>query len=809
MERTWLRIALRRNWRSLAGLAALVALATAVVGGAAAGAARAQTALPRLMDRTAPATLNVLPNDPTWDWDVVRDLPGVAALAVYNVTDVALVDGAPDRIWLSPDTFEGVEEPVVLDGRLPAPGAVDEVVVTPGFVSATGKGAGDTVTIQMYRPDTVAAALVGSGPSEAVPAPDGPDVTATIVGEVRSYWSSLVDNDYSTYMPDGGVMYPAAFGERYRLNLSGDPAATAPYSNAYVRLDGGAEQIPEFLDTLADATGVEGIDVWNMEERRESVRASIDFEVWALRAFAAAAAIASIVLVGQAASRSAAAGAADLGALVGSGLSRRRRVRLAALPVSVAAGVGAAIGLVAAGGASAWFPIGTAAIYEPDPGIRIAVPVLAAVGLAAVAVTVATGAVGAWFTSGSATGTRLRPSFTPAAVARLGAPVPLVTGTRFALDPGVRGQAIPVRPTLVAVVAGVAGLVATVVFAGALDDAAADPRSWGETWALVAPYDPGPDSTVTDLDGLVQAFRDTPGVTEATASASSVLRSNGRSAAVWSWDSTRPPRYVLISGRPAEALHEVVLGPTTAKRWDAEVGDDVVVSAPDGEHELRVVGLGLTPSGSHSDYDNAAWVGSDTFSLLTGADSAAIKDSGILVWSDPAVDAEGLGAALAATSSELTVDGSPLPAFPQEQPGKIAALDRVGALPQALGLFLVVLGVGAMAHALHGAIVHRRTDLAVLRAVGQTPGQTRLVAFTQAAVIGLVGVVIGTPIGVAIGRALWRVMADSTPLAYSPPSWVIAAALAVPATAAAAIAVAAWPARRAARLRITEVLRSE
>ncbi len=129
MEWTWLRWELRRRWRSLLGLVLLVACATAVVGAALAGAGRASSALPRLLDQTAPATLNILPNEPKWDWEPVRAIPEVEAIATYLVTATLLVDGSPEMLWLTPDSFEGVEEPVLLEGRLPAPGAIDEVVV--------------------------------------------------------------------------------------------------------------------------------------------------------------------------------------------------------------------------------------------------------------------------------------------------------------------------------------------------------------------------------------------------------------------------------------------------------------------------------------------------------------------------------------------------------------------------------------------------------------------------------------------------------------------------------------------------------
>jgi ABC-type lipoprotein release transport system permease subunit len=133
----------------------------------------------------------------------------------------------------------------------------------------------------------------------------------------------------------------------------------------------------------------------------------------------------------------------------------------------------------------------------------------------------------------------------------------------------------------------------------------------------------------------------------------------------------------------------------------------------------------------------------------------------------------------------------------------------VSALPFALGGFLVLLAVGAIGHTLATAVRRRGHELAVLRALGLTRAQSRLVVTTQASLLAAIGLAFGVPLGVVLGRVTWRLVADATPLAYRAPLPVIAVALIGPAALLTANLLAAWPGHRAARLRSAQILRAE
>jgi len=255
---TWLRLEVRRRWRSLLVLALLVALATGTVLAAAAGARRGQTAFDRLWASTLPATVTVLPNQPGFDWNKIRALPEVAVLSEFPV------NGTPFVLTCCPDAGVGfapigdelartIERPALLAGRVFDPGRADEVLVTPQFVTAYHKGVGDLVTMRLASPKQVDEGWDGTtGP------PLGPVIRARITGVGRNVFGSATTDGPGS---KGGVLPSPALVDRYRANILGTNGQM--YINALIRLKGGAAAIPAFRADLARVTGRSDIDVWN------------------------------------------------------------------------------------------------------------------------------------------------------------------------------------------------------------------------------------------------------------------------------------------------------------------------------------------------------------------------------------------------------------------------------------------------------------------------------------------------------------------------------------------------------------------
>jgi len=800
---TWLGLDMRRRWRSLVVLALLVALTAGTVLTAVAGARRGQTAFDRLWARTDPATVVVLANQPGFDWSKVDALPEASATGLFIVYYGAAVVGFPGTVLGFPlgnaDMMQTVERPVVLQGRMPDSSRADEVIATPHFLAAHHLSVGDRLTVHLSSPAQATAGFDAS----AGPQPLGPLVKVRIVGVGRSPFAMDQPGDA------GSVVPTYAFLQKYRAYIVGDdPGHTASYSNGLIRLKGGEAQVAQFRVDLARVTGRSDIDVLDEADWIGGpVHKATGYEAACLLAFGLAALLAALFLVGQAIARYVSASAAELRVLQAVGLTRSQAAVCAATAPCLAAMAGATIGVGAAFIASAWLPLGIAALAEPSPGFDADWLVLAAGWAVAVLLVGAAAAVLTW-SALTASRRRAAPggSAVAAALARL--PVAAVVGTRFALEPGRGRNAVPVLPAIAGAVAGVLGVLAAFTFSAGVADAIANPARFGITWQLTTFYgddgqDFGPAGPVTRA---VAASRDVSGFLD--------VRIGGAQAGSVSIESftynpvagKRVP-VVLTAGRLPGTSGEIALAPTTARMLHAGVGSAISFTGGPVRRTLTVSGIAFVPAGPHNSYDEGAWLTPAGFDRLFSGAHYAFKFHAALVTLRQGVDPGAAARTLTATAASIK-GGDAFPVTPPEG-APVQKLKDLAALPIALGGFLALLAVGAVGYALTTAVRRRRHELAVLRALGLTGRQARLVIVTQATVLAVLGLAAGIPAGLAVGRAVWRLVADFTPLAYQPPFSPWALLLITPAALLSANLLALWPAHRAARLRPAQILRTE
>jgi putative ABC transport system permease protein len=93
------------------------------------------------------------------------------------------------------------------------------------------------------------------------------------------------------------------------------------------------------------------------------------------------------------------------------------------------------------------------------------------------------------------------------------------------------------------------------------------------------------------------------------------------------------------------------------------------------------------------------------------------------------------------------------------------------------------------------AVSQRTTEIGLLKAVGASPGQIRLLFFAEAAVLSALGALVGAALGELGSFAIRQVYPELPAFA---PAWAVAAALGT--AVATGILFSLLPARRAARL---------
>ena len=795
---TWVRLDLRSRLRSLLVLALLVAITTAVVLTAVAGSRRGSSVVDRLLDVTKPATIAALPNEPGFDWAAVEDIDGVEAMSRFALGDY-VTDGVPPEAQAFPfdaEAMHSIEAPVVLDGRLADPARDDEAVITHAFEGTYGLGVGDTVTIRLYTPEQTD--LLREDAVEGLE-PEGTVIESRIVGVVRSPWFS----DYGAEA-NGAFIPSAGLFEQHEAELTG--AQGLGFINALVRLRDGEAGVPAFRERLAEVSGRKDIQFIELASDAGHAREVTGFEADALLAFAAAAGIAALFLVGQSIVRYVAGSSADLDVLRAVGMRPRALRSMAAVGPTLAAVLGGAIGVGLAHLVSSRFPVGTAEPLEPAPGRRLDLPVLVGGLVMVIALTLGGALLAAWLAGRSyARPVTSRPSRVAAIAARAGVPVPVAIGSRFALERGSGPQSVPVLPAIVGSIVGVMGIVGALTFADGIEDAVSNAGRFG-AYAELDSFFGFNDDDFVPADDLVAALADVDGVRAVNDNRSGVAEAGPVDVTTFTYDPVGQPPIVMIEGDLPASADEVALAPQTADDIGVGVGDRFELEGAASSAEVVVTGIAFVPEGPHNEYDGGAWLTGEGSEQIVGGFKFHFAD----ITLDDGADADVVLARIdEEVPAALGIEDLAEIAAPRAPPARVEELKQLQRLPLYLAAFLGILAVTAVGHAVATAVRRRRRDLAVLRAVGFTRWQSRGIALSQAVVLALVGVVFGVPLGVALGRSLWRSVAESTPVLYVAPIALLALVLIAPIAVGLAMLLAAWPSQRAARLRVGQVLRTE
>jgi hypothetical protein len=771
---------LHTRWRSLLVVALLAGLVAGVVAAAAAVALRTGTAYQRLADATHLDDGRVLIFSDSVQASEVTDLPQVVdswessqvigQVLGRSVMYVSISSGPPR----DPDLFS----PVVVQGRAPRDDAPDEVMVPEIAAREIGVRLGDTMKVKLLTPLEVTQFDVGFGE------PDGPSLALKVVGVFRTsrYW---VGNGIGPIIASPALREPAAssfVGHNVMVRLRHGAADAPAFARAVERLDRRAATgaTGEEFGTLQSALPSSDPDPEEVAARRTLVDGLLVLLAVALGG--------GLLAVGQGLARHHAAGAADQQLEAQLGLTRAERVLARLLPASLMALVAGL--LAAAGGLAAGVvePLGPLKAYEPHPGYLASPSVVVGVAVGAFLVVLALAAVtAARVVRGPAAveaGGQLRP------LPRLGRRAPSLAGLAFALRRARGRSSVPVRMTAVVAVWGVAGVVAVGTFAASLDRLVHTPSRYG--WiADFAVVDARPETTAT--------LAADPRVAAVVVGDSGNLRLDGRpTTGVALHKALGDLPVTVLSGRLPERPGEVAMGLVEQRRLDVRLGDRVSMRVFHGDERrrsLEVVGFLVLPDVNDERLGSGVVV--SPRDLRAGNRGQPYSDA--LVTVRRPADA---GPMFAELSRDLEMQRSAVPR-------QIRNLSALGRLPSVLAAFLALLAVVVLAHSLLLTTRRRRGDLAVLRVLGMTPRQVAASVGVMAGTLTVIGLVLGPILGIAIGRVVWAEVAANIGVAgdLAVPWWLFL--VVVPGALLLTVLVAVLPARRAARLSPSRVLRAE
>jgi putative ABC transport system permease protein len=238
----------------------------------------------------------------------------------------------------------------------------------------------------------------------------------------------------------------------------------------------------------------------------------------------------------------------------------------------------------------------------------------------------------------------------------------------------------------------------------------------------------------------------------------------------------------------------VLVSTSWAQDHGLEVGDAVAWTMPTGEKRYRVAGI----------YEDDPVISYPFVTSLETRSAAGFVDADayLLVAATEGASVPQVQAALEELTADLpTVSVQDQAGFAEQQRGPIDQLVLLVYALLGLALVIAVLGI---ANTLALSVIERTREVGLLRAVGLARPQLRRMVRLEAAAIGLLGGVLGTLLGVVCGLVVAATLRTEGLEVISVP-WGQIGTFAL-ASAVVAVAAAALPARRAARLDILRAI---
>jgi len=806
MAGTWyaLRTDLHRRWLSYLLLTALLAGGGGAAIAAVAGARRTISAYPRYLQASNASDVSL--DAPSLGSPAVRKrlarLPGVSRAASYQgfyaapLNAKGKADPAYDAEALGSvdGRYFDQDRVVIVDGRLADKGRPDELVVNQVAAEAYRYKVGQHLRWGVVSEKELERNFEDPHLTETPP--------MKVVGIAR--FNDEIVQDEIDRAPS--VLLTPAF---VRAN-----AGLGTYVWTGLRLRGGKQAVPATLKA-ARKLGVTAPFVRIAADSTERAQRAVRPLAWSLALFGVAAGLAVVVFAGQALVRQVHLMADDHPMMRAIGM---RPMGIAA--VDLAGGVAATIlGVLGAVGVavalSSLSPVGPVRAVEPSPGVACDTWVLILGALLLLGLVVAQPALTAWRLQG-ASAREVRPSRLVAALARSGAPVSILAGARFALEPGRGRTSVPIRTTLLSAVVAMIALTAALTWGSSLRSLVSEPHLYGWDWDSTM-YISGGYGGANETGGNVKLFRPLldkdPAVQDWAGMDFQSVPIEGKSVVVVGMVSGKGEVVPPLTGGQGLSTRNIYLGKRTLAELHKEVGDFVTLGSGEARRSLHIDGQAVFPTlgvvhGDRVSLGSGAMVDRD---VLAGvAKEHNPPDAGaFIVRFKPGADKAAAVRRLRAFGHrhpELVVDD----VFTgPRRPADIVNFREMGVAPTVMAGLFGLVALGALTNALVTSVRRRRRDLALFKAIGVTRREVSVMVAWQATITIGIALLIGLPVGVAIGRVLWTRFANSVGVLPAPTVPFLTLSLVAAGVLVLANLIAALPGRADSRIKAAVVLRSE
>jgi hypothetical protein len=389
----------------------------------------------------------------------------------------------------------------------------------------------------------------------------------------------------------------------------------------------------------------------------------------------------------------------------------------------------------------------------------------------------------------------------------------VVVGINLAVNPGARSATVPVRSAVAGTALTIGAVVATVTFAGGLNDLVSEPERYGRDWDLV-------------VDGEF-ALAPVAKILEELGEDRSVAAIAGGRYGEVTIDGMRVPTVGLtdLVGTTFPALIEG-RSPTRSD-LERSIGDAVTVDTGAGPQEMTVVATAAFPRINHGSFSTLG-LGVGAMARAEAFPARSIEEENELPPELDAADFVGPDetgfefvtirlrqTASAADRTRIVATATRIgkPSLQlirtNQRPIAIDNYAAVRSTPAVLAALLGLMAAATLAHLVVSVVRRRRRDLALWVALGMGRAQVFCAVVIQAVLVAGISMLVGLPLGLAVGRLSWAGFASDLGVVDTLRLPIATVGLLVPGVLVVAMAVALVPAILAARSPSALVLRSE